>query len=307
MATPATTSIASMEEKEQHHRSTALATIITNTTEHVLSQEPPISRRVTFDTKTIGVYHIDCIKDMSPEVIDATWYSQDELTRIEDVNKLTVKLMKIRRENPEQFGYCYRGLEYRLPHPQEGIEGLSSNAAGGSSYRHGRNTIMMTAITAVLAEQQRRRRQLQQQEQQQSEMTSGNRTKGDYPEEMTKLLASVYEGFSKSCREKAIQLAMTDEQLARIIHQEPSISCPIDPPFSMYKGGRRGSICSSTIMSDSDDLSCTIVDVQNSGEDMSDLSDNEELGDSPRRRRSPRRLMKQIKGYWMVRNEKKPK
>ena len=233
------------------------------------------ARQVSFDMAATSVCYVQSVKDMSRDDVNATWYRKDDLTVIRDQNNLTAKLMKIGRENPEQFGYCYRGLEYR------------QNA---KSYR--RNAVMMTSIGSVLTEQERLR----------SEKADANQ---DGRDQMA-LLAAAYEGYSKSCLERARLIGNLDQQKARIIHEEePEDSGQADQSFLTVKGTRRNSICSSTIMmSDSEDFSCTFVDVLNDG-DISDLSDNEEAYQSPSQARRPKIVFQHIKGYMRRRNGKK--
>jgi hypothetical protein len=69
--------------------------------------------RVRFDLDNI--FQVRKLGGMSSEERRAVWHNQDSFNIINGANNITVQLMMIGRENPEQFGHCFRGLENRLP------------------------------------------------------------------------------------------------------------------------------------------------------------------------------------------------
>lgn len=64
--------------------------------------------------KTVRI-PIEHCSELSIQEKRAVWYNQDAYDVINGSNNITAKLLKIGRKNPETYGYCYRGLEHRLP------------------------------------------------------------------------------------------------------------------------------------------------------------------------------------------------
>eukprot|EP00934_Nitzschia_sp_Nitz4_P005486 Nitzschia sp. Nitz4//scaffold26_size159584//129659//130264//NITZ4_002514-RA/size159584-processed-gene-0.209-mRNA-1//1//CDS//3329545151//5476//frame0 len=115
---------------------------------------------------------IEPAKELPEIERDAIWYNKQEFEAIKGDNNLSEKLMQIGRENPENFGHCYRGLERRQ--------------AGGQR----RRSSITLAIEAVLEEQRRQ---------------------GDESAFDPELLAEVYQGYTHVAVDKARLMALKDE------------------------------------------------------------------------------------------------
>jgi len=70
---------------------------------------------VRFDLHNTTVRTIEDRASMTKEERQASWYNRESYGVISRSIDITMQLMMIGRENPEQYGLCYRGLESRLP------------------------------------------------------------------------------------------------------------------------------------------------------------------------------------------------
>jgi hypothetical protein len=71
------------------------------------------SSTIRFDLDNISVHPVERIDEISQAEKDMKWYGKADYDIIKARNNLTVKVMKVGRQNPELFGHCYRGLEDR--------------------------------------------------------------------------------------------------------------------------------------------------------------------------------------------------
>lgn len=140
---------------------------------------------------------VETIDDMTKLEQAAKWYSRGEYDIIRAQNSLTVKLMKIGRENPENFGHCYRGLEYRR-----------------KDIKKRRDVNMSRAFSAVFDEQQRQR---------------------DEDCVCSEMLATVYEGYTMLSVDSALRAARKDAAEAAA-YQEESVALVTDskPPVEQF-------------------------------------------------------------------------
>lgn len=173
------------------------------------SQDQP-QHQVQFNLQGTEEILVERIVDFTPEERASKWYTSEDYGVLWSQNSLTAKLMIIGRQNPEQLGYCYRGLEHYEPMQQR------------------RDRATRRACKAVLEEQARQR----------NEMGRGD------PE----LLATVYKGYTLVAIGTACRAARKDASDARVYHLEPtapperrqSISSTSDPlrKYSVVVGGQ---------------------------------------------------------------------
>lgn len=83
---------------------------------------------VRFDLEDTIYIPIPAIDDMSDDERRAIWFTRENYDVIMGANNIAVKLMRIGRENPEAFGHCFRGLEYRLSECRKDREERTRNA-----------------------------------------------------------------------------------------------------------------------------------------------------------------------------------
>ena len=105
-----------------------------------VSESETISTGVRFALEDTVYIPIQALDDMDEDERRAIWFTQENYNVIMGANNITVKLMRIGRDNPEAFGHCFRGLEYRLAENRKDREERTRNA-----------------FQAVLEEQQRQR------------------------------------------------------------------------------------------------------------------------------------------------------
>jgi hypothetical protein len=75
-------------------------------------------RKVLFQLQRSRLYAIPRLDDLPVEEIKATWYEKEDYKAIREANKVTIKLLNATTGtvvDPERFGHCFRGLEYRNP------------------------------------------------------------------------------------------------------------------------------------------------------------------------------------------------
>lgn len=155
-----------------------------------LSLSFPNDSTVRFDLDRNVYIPIKAIEDLKDYERRAAWYDRDSYNIMTGANNLTVKLMKIGRENPESFGHCYRGLEHRT-----------------ADMRQQREDNMKRAYQTVFDEQSR--------QQEQNGVIVDPRT-----------IAKAYRLCTFSSLESAIALAESDAQDAAAYHKEYASHIP---------------------------------------------------------------------------------
>jgi hypothetical protein len=138
---------------------------------------------IRFDLENIAVHPVERIDEVSQAERDMKWYGKADYDIIKARNNLTVKVMKVGRQNPELFGHCYRGLEHRQAVMQRRKDST-------------RNPL----FRSIFEEQKR-------------QILQNKRN----PE----LLAAVSDGYSKMSVNTALKLAKDDAEAAAEFLQEP--------------------------------------------------------------------------------------
>jgi hypothetical protein len=151
------------------------------TSERMMSPSPSFVR---FNLDDVVVHPVERLIDMPQVDVDAKWYDRGDYDIIKAQNNLSLKLMQVGRQNPEESGHCYRGLEYR----QQAI-------------KKRRRIHRQRVLHAVMHEQQRQR---------ETEIQN------------SELLATVYQGYVNMCEEAASTRGTLDAEAASVIFQEPS-------------------------------------------------------------------------------------
>ena len=85
-----------------------------------------------------GSFNFFSFSEVESNELEATWYTKRDYAEIRKTVNATVELMKEGHTEPERFGFCYRGLEYKT-----------------DSVRRRRHDNMNRAIAAVLEMQER--------------------------------------------------------------------------------------------------------------------------------------------------------
>jgi hypothetical protein len=190
--------------------------------------------RVRFDVRHNVVIPMRHNAEIASDERLAVWHNQESFDIINGANNIAVQLMQIGRENPEDFGHCYRGLENRLP--------------ANRKLRDGR---IDAARDAVLQEQARQR------------------SKGVFN---ASSLRTVYRKATICSIEIAMEAAELDAQSAAVYQKERSLSSPpknfivTSQPASGMKCHDEESVFDFTVLRTDDDS----VSILSSDEDSVD-------------------------------------